>query len=82
MAFVSQYSDGVNRPRLATKEDMAILTANANAREATVNLANQYKKVKAQREAEVKSKYPNQTFIARCDKIMARLLPAYQKVYG
>jgi hypothetical protein len=62
--------------------DMDILSSRSRAREALVGMADKYKIVKEQRDAEAASKHPNKDFIKRCDEIMARLLPTYQKVYG
>lgn len=82
MAFVSKSSDRVNKPRLCTKGDMDILASHAMAVETVTRMAEKYVSVKQQRDEEAGRKYPCAEFINRCDAIMARLLPAYQKVYG
>ena len=82
MSYVYKYSDGVNRPRLCNKGDMDILASRAMVAETMIGMAEKYKSVKQQREEEAKRRYPNVNFLKRCDEIMARLLPAYQKVYA
>ncbi len=82
MSFVHHYSDGVNKPKLCLKSDMDILASRARVEETVIGMADKYKSVKEQRDAETNRKYPNTDFIKRCDVILARLLPAYQKVYG
>ncbi len=68
--------------KLATKEDITILDGNYAAKQARVGMADKYLQVKADKEKEERSKYPNKEYIARCKKIMDNLLPSYQQVYG
>ena len=82
MAYISKSSDRVIKPRLCNKRDMDILESHAMAVETVTHMAEKYVSVKQQRDAEANRKYPCTEFIKRCDVIMARLLPAYQKVYG
>ena len=82
MAYISKSSDGVLKPKLATKGDMDILQSHQMAKESIIHMADKYVSVKQQRDAEAGRKYPSVDFIKRCDVILARLLPAYQQVYG
>lgn len=82
MSYISKSSDRVTKTKLCTKGDMDILKSHAMAVESVTHMAEKYVSVKQQRDAEANRKYPCTEFINRCDAIMARLLPAYQKVYG
>lgn len=73
MAFVHNYSDGVGRPKLASKADMGILESTAAARAAKDSFAKRLDDVIAQRDAEMARKYPDVEYIERCEKIIARL---------
>lgn len=73
MAFVHNYSDGVGRPKLASKADMGILESTAAARAAKDSFAKRLDEVIAQRDAEMARKYPDVEYIKRCEKIIARL---------
>ncbi len=73
MAFIHNYSDGVGRPRLASKADLGILESTAAARAAKNSFAKRLDEVIAQRDIEMARKYPDMDYVERCNKIIARL---------
>ena len=73
MAFVHNYSDGVNKPRFATAEDKSILEGRANAAAALQAKVSQYVRSELCRMVENAKQFKDQKCIARCESIKQNL---------
>lgn len=66
MAFVSNYSDRVNRAKLCSQGDMDILGSVGAASEFVVNANKRIEIIQGEMTAEQARKYPDAGYIARC----------------
>lgn len=65
--------------RYATKADKEILFSVSCAKEAVLGNGKKYEEVEAKMNAEKARLYPNEEYIARCEKILQRLSESYEK---
>lgn len=67
MSKITQYSDRVTKPRLASKGDLDILAAKGDAQDARNLKVIRYARPEIYRLEEVSKAYPDKGFIARCE---------------
>ena len=73
MAFVHNYSDGVNKPKFASVADKRILEGRAYAAEAVKSKIAQFVRAELCRMTEAAKAYKDQKYIARCESIKQNL---------
>ena len=73
MSFIYKSSDRVNKPKLATKGDMAVLEARDMVKNAKNAIAINYITAELKRRMELRIRYKDENFIKRCETIKQNL---------
>ena len=79
MSYIHSYSDGVNKPRFASKSDKSILEGHANALDAAQSRMPQYIRSELCRIIESAKGYKDQAYIDRCERIKQDLAGSDEK---